>query len=152
MDISQRLMQLRKQHHLSQNELAQKLNLTRQSISKWENGRGYPDLDNLILLSKIYQLTVDELLKVESIESANEYVVEKAITREDDPEKMVQADYVYLLLLVVLGCYHPFPGIFVQLYLLKSNYRGNPFYYTTQLTIISCVVIGLVRVTNRVIR
>ncbi|MBO3090609.1 helix-turn-helix domain-containing protein [Schleiferilactobacillus harbinensis] len=47
---------------LSQQQVADKLNLTRQTISKWENGRGYPDFENLILLSELYGVTIDQLV------------------------------------------------------------------------------------------
>ncbi len=66
MDImtANRLQQLRKENGYSQEVLAEKLGLSRQSVSKWERGESSPEIDNLIALSKIYGLTVDELLDV----------------------------------------------------------------------------------------
>lgn len=58
-----RLIQLRKEHGYSQNQLAEKLNISRQAISKWERGEASPDTDNLIALSKLYGITLDELLE-----------------------------------------------------------------------------------------
>lgn len=63
MVLSEQLRASRENMGLSQTDVAKRLNITRQSISKWENGRGYPDLDNLILLSDIYKVSIDELLK-----------------------------------------------------------------------------------------
>jgi len=63
MSLSKRLKFHRKKAGFSQSSLAELLQISRQSISKWENGRGYPGLDNLILLSELYGLSVDDLLK-----------------------------------------------------------------------------------------
>lgn len=64
MDIStaNRLYELRKQHGLSQDELAEKLNVSRQAVSKWERSESSPDTDNLIALAKLYGISLDELL------------------------------------------------------------------------------------------
>ena len=60
-----RLCELRKAHNLSQEELASKLGVSRQAVSKWERSESSPDTDNLIELAKIYNLTLDELLNGE---------------------------------------------------------------------------------------
>ena len=57
-----RLCELRKKHGLSQEDLADKLGVSRQAISKWERSESSPDTDNLIELSKIYGISLDELL------------------------------------------------------------------------------------------
>ena len=64
MDITtaNRLYELRKQHGYSQDELADKLNVSRQAISKWERSESSPDTDNLIALAKLYGVSLDELL------------------------------------------------------------------------------------------
>lgn len=63
MFLAKQLKFHRKQAGLSQTRLAEKLNISRQSVSKWENGRGYPDIDNLIFLSQLYDTSLDDLLK-----------------------------------------------------------------------------------------
>ncbi len=73
-DIANRLVQLRKEHHLSQEELAEKLGLSRQAVSKWERAEASPDTDNLILLSRLYGVSIDELLRTDA---ADEEVREK---------------------------------------------------------------------------
>ena len=62
MELEERLVQLRKDHGLSQNELAERLNISRQTISKWERGMVVPSGDNLISLSDLYGITLDELV------------------------------------------------------------------------------------------
>lgn len=63
MTLAEQLKASREKKGLSQTDVANRLNITRQSISKWENGKGYPDLDNLVLLSEVYEISIDELLK-----------------------------------------------------------------------------------------
>lgn len=62
-ETANRLFQYRKQHHLSQEELADKIGVSRQAVSKWERAEASPDTDNLILLANIYGVTLDELLQ-----------------------------------------------------------------------------------------
>ena len=63
MKIGDQLQKQRKLHHMSQNELAEKLHLTRQSISKWENGTTLPSFANVIAISEIFGVSLDELIK-----------------------------------------------------------------------------------------
>lgn len=67
MFLAKQLKFHREQAGLSQTGLAEKLNISRQSVSKWENDRGYPDIDNLILLSQLYDISIDDLLKENKI-------------------------------------------------------------------------------------
>ena len=57
-----RLCELRKAHNLSQEELAEKLGVSRQAVSKWERSESSPDTDNLIQLAALYNISLDELL------------------------------------------------------------------------------------------
>ena len=61
-ETANRLYELRKKHNLSQEELAEKLGVSRQAVSKWERSEASPDTDNLISLAKIYDLSLDELI------------------------------------------------------------------------------------------
>lgn len=63
MDIGNKLYELRKSKNLSQEELADKLNVTRQTISKWETNQSTPDFDKIVPLCEIYGISADELLK-----------------------------------------------------------------------------------------
>lgn len=63
MELAKNLKRYREKCGFSQQEVAKRLNLTRQSISKWENGKGYPDLVNLVSLAKLYQVFIDCLVE-----------------------------------------------------------------------------------------
>ncbi len=62
MEIGDRLKQARNEQKLTQENLAEQLGVSRQTISNWENNRSYPDIINLIALSKIYAISLDDLL------------------------------------------------------------------------------------------
>ena len=62
MNFNEKLQQLRKQKGLTQEQLASSLYVSRTAISKWEAGRGYPNLDSLKEIAKFFDITIDELL------------------------------------------------------------------------------------------
>ncbi len=62
MNLKDNLKRIRKENNLSQEQLADKLNVSRQSVSKWESGLAYPEMDKMILICKIFDLSMDELL------------------------------------------------------------------------------------------
>ena len=63
MEVGQRLKARRNELNFTQDHVAEELGITRQTMSNWENGRSYPDIERIIRLSEIYQLSLDELLK-----------------------------------------------------------------------------------------
>ena len=81
-----RLFQYRKKHNLSQEELAEKIGVSRQAVSKWERAEASPDTDNLIILAKIYGVTLDELLQGESEPEVKENPEDKVGVGEPDPD------------------------------------------------------------------
>ena len=62
MEFNEKLQELRKQRGLTQEELAQSLYVSRTAISKWESGRGYPNIESLKTIAKFFAITIDELL------------------------------------------------------------------------------------------
>lgn len=63
MELQDKLQQLRKQNGLSQEELADKIGIARQTVSKWENGQAVPELSGLIALSRLYGITIDSMVR-----------------------------------------------------------------------------------------
>lgn len=63
MEIKDKIQQLRKNKNLSQEILAEELNISRQAVAKWENGETLPDINNLIQISDIFNISLDRLLK-----------------------------------------------------------------------------------------
>ena len=67
MEFNEKLQELRKQRGLTQEELAEKLYVSRTAISKWESGRGYPNIESLKAIAKFFSVTVDELLSTDEV-------------------------------------------------------------------------------------
>lgn len=63
MELQTILKQLRNERQWTQEKVAEKIHVSRQTISNWENGRNLPDLSSLILLSEVYDVSLDELMK-----------------------------------------------------------------------------------------
>lgn len=66
MKFNEKLIMLRKQHNLSQEKVAEKLKVARQTVSKWELGETTPEMEKLIMISELYNITLDELMKEEN--------------------------------------------------------------------------------------
>lgn len=79
MKLSDNLKKIRKEHNLSQEQLAEQLGVSRQSVSKWESGLAYPEMDKMIQLCQLFHLNIDELLNqdidtVNNKKKANSYM------------------------------------------------------------------------------
>lgn len=68
MTFGEKIKKLRTDNNLNQEELAQKLFVTRTAISKWETGKGYPSIDSLKLLSELFSISIDELISDDDVE------------------------------------------------------------------------------------
>lgn len=67
MTLGEKIALLRGQNKMSQGDLAEKLEVSRQSVSKWETGASVPELDKLIMMSKLFNITLDELVQTDVI-------------------------------------------------------------------------------------
>lgn len=67
MDFSEKLLALRKANDMTQEQLAQKLDVSRQSVSKWESGQAIPELEKIVAMSAVFNVTTDYLLKSSEI-------------------------------------------------------------------------------------
>lgn len=90
MTLGEKLKKMRADHGFTQEELAEKLYVTRTAISKWESNRGYPNIDALKAISKFFSVSIDDLL------SSDELLT---IAEEDSRQKETRfKDFVYALL------------------------------------------------------
>lgn len=86
-EIANRLVNLRKEMGLSQEQLAEKIGVSRQAVSKWERSEASPDTDNIILLARLYNISLDELLRTEDdIPQTEGAAEEKANDVSEEPE------------------------------------------------------------------
>jgi len=82
--FSEKLQMLRKEKGLSQEQLAELLCVSRQSISKWESGQTYPEINKLIILSDLFNITLDDLLRDKKIDSIHSEYDNKQEEVEDE--------------------------------------------------------------------
>lgn len=80
MELSIQIKKYRTELHLSQEELAEKVYVTRQTISNWENEKSYPDIHSLLLLSSLFNVSLDQLIKGD-IEKMKEIISEQEIKK-----------------------------------------------------------------------
>lgn len=114
MSFSEKLIKLRKQHGFSQEELGYKLNVTRQTVSKWELGQTVPEMNKLISLSQIYGISLDELtnedkLNVDNTTKKDDIKIEnenKTKTKDKDLRKILIPLIIALVVIaLILGIY-----------------------------------------------
>ena len=79
MKIGEKIYSLRKKHNLSQEELANELNVSRQTVSKWEVGESCPDFDKIVPLCELFGISTEELLRDKKIEEKKEEKQEKKV-------------------------------------------------------------------------
>lgn len=104
MNIGDRLKLKRTDLKLTQEKIADELHVSRQTISSWETGRSYPDIEKLIQLSNYFEISLDELLK-EDVGMINDI---KAKTELNENKKIYYASYAINLLLLILVTFNLF--------------------------------------------
>jgi transcriptional regulator with XRE-family HTH domain len=101
MNISEKILNLRKANNLTQEELADKLNISRQSVSKWESEQAVPDVDKLLALSEIFKVSTDYLLKPSEID---ELSIKTEILEKQQKELMQKEDKRNKIIYCCLSC------------------------------------------------
>ena len=103
MEFNEKLQELRKNKGLTQEELAEKLYVSRTAVSKWESGRGYPNIDSLKEISKFFSVSIDDLLSGEKLLSIAENENKNNINNICN--KLFGIADLFYILLVVLPLY-----------------------------------------------
>ena len=93
MELGKHIKMYRQEAHLSQEELANRVYVSRQTISNWENDKSYPDVNSLVLLSEIFQISLDKLIK-------GDIEVMKDVIQKEEIEKMNRYGKTYAIMLI----------------------------------------------------
>ena len=94
MELNEQIKKYRTEMNLSQEELAEKIYVTRQSVSNWENGKPYTDIHSLLLLSSLFGISLDQLVK-------GDIEVMKEAIQKEEIEKMNRYGRIYTVMLIV---------------------------------------------------
>ena len=84
MNFGKKILDARKKANLSQKEIAEKLNITRQTVSKWESNETVPNINQVKLLAKIYKISLEELLNYNKVDEEIESIIKKTNTKTQD--------------------------------------------------------------------
>lgn len=105
MKIGDQLKKARMDKNLTQEEVAEKIFVSRQSISNWENNKTYPDIGNVIALSDLYQISLDELLK-----GSNNFMehLEESTNLVKSNKKLMTLIVVALIVMIVMAIFTKF--------------------------------------------
>ena len=107
MKIADKIKQLRQQNNFTQEELAKKLMVSRQAISKWETGNSLPDIENLLNISKLFEISLDELIK-------NDIHIENKLVLDSNTRKWHLLVILFLIsILVYIGYWKFVHNIFM---------------------------------------
>lgn len=140
MNLSENLKVLRKKKGLSQEHLAEQLNVSRQAVSKWESNGGMPEMDSLIILSEIFECTIDDLLKrdLTSHDPASRQIYEKHYN-------LMSKAYTFGVVSILLGvCVYLFAEIYFP---ENTKYEFIPqimFLFFVLTGVISLVYFGMI--------
>ena len=101
MNIGEKLFELRKEQNLSQEEVADKLNVTRQTVSKWETNQSTPDFDKIIPICELFEISTEELLtgkkaEGEEVKNIEESKVTKQELRRKSAEVVSTSIFIYV--------------------------------------------------------
>ncbi len=97
MELNEKLYELRKNNNWSQEELAEKMQVSRQTVSKWESGKAIPELNKLLKLSEIYKISLDELVK------NTENDVEKSKNRVNVKKVLTIFSIILIIIIIVFA-------------------------------------------------
>lgn len=129
MNLGERLFELRKSKNLTQDDVAEKLNVTRQTVSKWETNQSTPDFDKIVPLCELFEIGVEELLtgkKPEHNTVEGENKPEKVLTKQEIKEKSAKvvssSIFIYIaavaLVTIAIPVKHANPLVVVAVFLL----------------------------------
>lgn len=171
MNLADNLKRIRKEHNLSQEQLADKLNVSRQAVSKWESGQAYPEMDKMLQLCQIFNLNIDELLnqnikdvnsKKEAKNNVNKFVdsfleyITKTVNMFSSMKAKVKFKCIFEQLLII--------SVLILIFLIVGSIFGVvinnfikiiPYYLSNVISsvlqgiyILFCLVIGIIIVLN----
>lgn len=104
MNFNEKLIKLRKENGLSQEELGYKLNVTRQTVSKWELGQTTPEMDKLVEISKIFGVTLDDLTSnTEITNNETERIEDELINEKKQNNSTLKVILLIVAIVIIVG-------------------------------------------------
>lgn len=143
MRIGEKLKEERERQGLSQKEVADRLHIARQAVSRWETDQSYPDLENLMALGRLYHVSIDELLGMEKEEISES--VQKKTEEEEKSVKRTELDRKeqgIVFAVALASCVFPLLGVFVPGVLLWKC-RKRKIGVLLKILLVLCVILSV---------
>ena len=100
MSFSEKIKEIRKKQNLTQEQFAEKIFVSRNAVAKWESNRGYPDIQNLITISELFGISLDDLIK-------NDKKLKNKIILDSASKKWHILVIIYLIAIIIyIGYFH----------------------------------------------
>lgn len=158
-DLNTNLREVRTKKGLSQNDVAERLGITRQAVSRWETGHTTPDPDNLALLSQLYDMPIAELLEcvphnkkdVEEAENTVEETVKSPDNKKATPLRQFHfkyipsfnPEYIFLIFLLILSSTIYIVGLIMPIFIFVWTWRNKRQYKLVLVLSVIFILIGL---------
>lgn len=164
-DFYVRLKEARQKKGLSQADAADKLNVSRQAISRWETGKGFPDINFLTPISELYDISIDELLGhnisvpeyelpdiEEGMSKSDETSPDPSLPDDNDKtpastsshiKNIFNREYIFLILLLVISNFNTFIGLIVSIYVFVWTWRNRRHYKLILVLSVICILLEL---------
>ena len=133
MELGTKLKNAREKLNMSQENVADKIGVSRQTLSSWENEKTYPDIISLINLSNLYSVSLDTLLKEQDKQSGYVDYIDKAIGVIKNKQKIYKCLEIGVYLLLI--------GIFIVLYWTGNENTQNEVYITMHTFLLSSLIV-----------
>lgn len=131
-NLSSNLKKLRHEHQLSQTALAEKLHVSRQAVSLWETGKTYPDINTLRMISKLYQIPIDDLL------NSCDFLVSTSNTKDNSTENILKT-----LILITFSTLIPIMGCVYTLAVFINHIKSKQYFFVIYFMCVACFGICL---------
>ncbi len=152
MKIGNKIYQLRKLSGMTQEQLAEKLNISRQTLSKWENESNMPDIESIVHMSKLFQISLDELLLDEKEEQIQQITLEdlaRIYTYNRKMSLLLCTGLLFLVIGILLAAFEKMLqsttlslNYLLYRYIVTGQYESAPVDYTRLL--IPAIATGII--------
>ena len=142
MNLGEKIQLLRRESGMSQEKLAERLNVSRQAISKWEQGIVVPDTENIIQLSKFFQVSLEYLL-IDECEKFDRAIVENKAEKVESKNKHWLRKIVIgvLIEMVAISATYVMQWLENEVY---GSFYTNPLYYLRKMPLVLIVIVGVI--------
>ena len=145
MEFHERLYEIRKNAGMTQSELAEKLDVSRQAISRWEMGTAKPEFENLIAISNIFDVSIDYLLKGSETASTATSQPDEEPEPEENPNTTNTAEKLWIAAIVTFV-------VLAVVFTLASGDWNTGIFSALVVTIMLAVLIGLICLIAYIVR